>query len=117
MCQKISRSVFEKRTEDIYGNKLWFATVTHGHSATTKEFILTKEVFNLKRWLFLMVIFSTIAFYCEFYTAVSIQCYLILSFNNNRDIFNVSTILFQLLKIEIIYRSLTICIFMLWILF
>lgn len=72
MCQQISRSVFEKKTEDIYGNKLWFATITHGQSEATKEFVLTKEVFNLKRWLFLMTLFSCIAFYCEFYTAVSI---------------------------------------------
>lgn len=65
----------ERKTEDIYGNRLWFSAINHGHSEATKEFVLTKETFNLKRWVVLMIIFSTIAFYCEFYTAVSILIY------------------------------------------
>lgn len=69
MCQKANRSIVERKTQDIYGNRLWFCTITHGYSSDSKEYVFTKETFNFKRWLVLMAFFSSLAFYCEFYTA------------------------------------------------
>lgn len=68
MCQEASRSIVERKTEDIYGNRLRFCTISHGKSSHSKEYVFTKETFNFKRWLVLMLIFSALAFYCEFYT-------------------------------------------------
>ncbi|KAF8795570.1 phosphatidylinositol N-acetylglucosaminyltransferase subunit H-like isoform X2 [Argiope bruennichi] len=69
MCQKTRSNAIEGRTQDIYGNPLTFYAITHGHLTDCKEYVIAKEAFNFKRWLIFMTIFSSLAFYCEFYNA------------------------------------------------
>ncbi|GFU17648.1 phosphatidylinositol N-acetylglucosaminyltransferase subunit H [Nephila pilipes] len=71
MCQQKRSNTVEKQTQDIYGNPLEFYTITHDHLTDCKEYIISKETFNFKRWFVFMAIFSSLAFYCEFYNADS----------------------------------------------
>ncbi|GIX84364.1 phosphatidylinositol N-acetylglucosaminyltransferase subunit H [Caerostris darwini] len=67
MCQQKRSNTVEQRTHDIYGNPLQFYAITHDGSIECKEYVISKETFNFKRWLIFMIIFSSLAFYCEFY--------------------------------------------------
>ncbi|KAG8192068.1 hypothetical protein JTE90_025332 [Oedothorax gibbosus] len=69
MCQRTKVNIVERKTQDIYGNPLTFSTITHGHLDNCKEYVISKETFNFKKWAILMTIFCTLAFYCEFYNA------------------------------------------------
>ncbi|CAL1269940.1 unnamed protein product [Larinioides sclopetarius] len=67
MCQQKRSNTMERQTQDIYGNTLNFYAITHDHLTDCKEYVISKEAFSFKRWLIFMTIFSSLAFYCEFY--------------------------------------------------
>ncbi|GBL86396.1 Phosphatidylinositol N-acetylglucosaminyltransferase subunit H [Araneus ventricosus] len=67
MCQQTRSNTIERQTQDIYGNPLKFYAITHDHLTDCKEYVISKEAFSFKRWLIFMTIFSSLAFYCEFY--------------------------------------------------
>ncbi|XP_015925558.1 phosphatidylinositol N-acetylglucosaminyltransferase subunit H [Parasteatoda tepidariorum] len=66
MCQQSNFICVERKAQDIYGNAIKLRTITHKRS-DYKEYIISKEAFSIKRWLILMMVFSSFAFYCEFY--------------------------------------------------
>ncbi|GIX84362.1 phosphatidylinositol N-acetylglucosaminyltransferase subunit H [Caerostris darwini] len=73
MCQQKRSNTVEQRTHDIYGNPLQFYAITHDGSIECKEYVISKETFNFKRWLIFMIIFSSLAFYCEFYNVLHLK--------------------------------------------
>ncbi|XP_054715679.1 phosphatidylinositol N-acetylglucosaminyltransferase subunit H-like [Uloborus diversus] len=55
-----------RKTWDPYGQVLEFSCIGGGRHSV-REYVFSREAFSFRRWLLLMFLFSSLAFYCEFY--------------------------------------------------